>query len=300
MINPNNTDQIRLFTPQAWSGYELIDSGKYSKLERFGKYITIRPEPQAVWDPQLSASEWARAAHFTFVSKSSSHGVWNMKMGPPVDWTLDYRLSATANIQMKLSLTGFKHVGIFPEQAANWKFIYDQIAQSPHQEFRFLNLFAYTGGASLAARAAGAETYHLDSIRQVVGWARDNMELSGLDNIRWIVEDAMKFVQREVKRGKTYHGIILDPPAYGHGPDGEKWKLEDQLNELLSLVGRLLEPRQSFMVLNAYSMGFSSLIMHNLVSRHMHYDQIESGELYLSDRSGLKLPLGSLVRVINQ
>lgn len=291
---------IRLFSPSGWEDYELIDSGKFSKLERFGDYVTLRPEPQAIWEPSLTATDWFKMADFTFEAKSSSSGTWKRKKENPNQWSLRYRLAEDAEIRFKLSLTGFKHVGIFPEQAANWAFIYRMIRSSGHENFRFLNLFAYTGGASLAARAAGAETYHLDSIKQVVGWAHDNMELSRLDNIRWVVEDAMKFVQREVKRGKTYHGIILDPPAYGHGPDGEKWKLEDKLNDLLGSLSQLLEPHRSFLILNAYSMGYSSLIMDNLCARHFPDAEREFGELHLTDRSGTRLPLGSLVRLINR
>jgi 23S rRNA (cytosine1962-C5)-methyltransferase len=161
---------------------------------------------------------------------------------------------------------------------------------------KFLNLFAYTGGASLAARAAGAETYHLDSIKQVVTWAKENMELSKLDNIRWVVEDALKFVKREVKRGNKYHGIILDPPAYGHGPDGEKWKLEDNINEMMKLVLQLLEPNEHFLILNAYSLGFSSIILENLVNQQTKATNLEIGELYLPDNFDKRLPLGAFAR----
>jgi 23S rRNA (cytosine1962-C5)-methyltransferase len=156
-----------------------------------------------------------------------------------------------------------------------------------------LNLFAYTGGASLAAQAAGADTTHVDSIKQVVTWAAENQDLSGLSNIRWVVEDALKFVKREVKRGKKYNGIILDPPAYGHGPTGEKWKLEDHINEMMQEVVQLLDPNEHFLILNAYSLGFSSVIVENLLkSAYPKLQNLETGELFLQATSGIKLPLG--------
>jgi 23S rRNA (cytosine1962-C5)-methyltransferase len=158
-------------------------------------------------------------------------------------------------------------------------------------------LFAYTGAASLAARAAGAETTHLDSIKQVVSWARANMEASHLDNIRWMVEDAMLYVKREVKRGRKYQGIILDPPAYGRGPNGEKWELEDQINEMLKLCSELLDPENHFLVINLYSLGFSALILENLMRQNFPYLKNENwGEIYLPDNGGRKLPLGTYFR----
>src|ERR1019366_4139012 len=203
-----------------------------------------------------------------FVPKSSSSGDWQRLKSMPDQWSISYQIPGHKSfnkIQFRLGLTSFKHVGVFPEQAVNWDYISQSIHQLKVEKPKFLNLFAYTGGASLAARAAGADTSHLDSIKQVVTWARENMELSGLDNIRWIVEDALKFVKREVKRGNKYNGIILDPPAFGHGPDGEKWKLEDNINEMMKNVLQLLDEQKHFLVLNAYSLGFSSLILENLV-----------------------------------
>ncbi len=166
---------------------------------------------------------------------------------------------------------------------------------------KVLNLFAYTGGASLAAQAAGADTTHVDSIKQVVTWANENQELSGLTNIRWVVEDALKFVKREVKRGKKYNGIILDPPAYGHGPSGEKWKLEDHINEMMQDVVQLLDPSEHFLILNAYSLGFSSVIIENLIkSAYPKVQNLETGELYLQATSGVKLPLGVFGNFLRQ
>jgi 23S rRNA (cytosine1962-C5)-methyltransferase len=206
-------------------------------------------------------------------------------------------------LSFSLALTGFKHVGVFPEQAANWEYIYRHLKNCSVPEPKFLNLFAYTGGASLAAKAAGADVTHVDSIKQVVSWARRNMELSGLENIRWVVEDAVKFARREVKRGKKYNGIILDPPAFGHGPDGESWVLEKQINDLLKDVLQLLDPKEHFLIINTYSLGFSSLIIKNLMNRigpSVGLDiEPEAGEIYLPANSGVKLPLGVYCRFGN-
>jgi 23S rRNA (cytosine1962-C5)-methyltransferase len=186
-------------------------------------------------------------------------------------------------------------VGVFPEQAVNWDYIQDSIQRMTVDKPKFLNLFAYTGGASLAACASGAEVTHVDSIRQVVSWANENMQLSDLDNIRWMVDDALKFVKKEQRRGNKYHGIILDPPAYGHGPNGEKWKLEEQINEMVHAVTDLLHEKEHFLILNAYSLGFSSLILKNLFSHTG--SKLEVGELYLSGKFGTTLPLGVFGRL---
>lgn len=296
--------EIISLTPQHWKDYELIDSGNFLKLERFGNYITIRPEPQAVWDPQLSNSEWDKHAHVKFIPRSSSAGDWKKLKQMPDQWHVKYQSSkfkaqSSKEVSFRLGLTSFKHVGIFPEQAVNWEYIAGNIGKMKTSTPKFLNLFAYTGGASLAARAAGAETYHLDSIKQVVTWAKENMELSNLNNIRWIVEDALKFVKREVKRGNKYNGIILDPPAYGHGPTGEKWKLEDSINDMMKSVLHLLDEKEHFLILNAYSLGFSSMILENLVTQNFKAKNVEKGELFLKDSYNKPLPLGAFVRFSN-
>jgi 23S rRNA (cytosine1962-C5)-methyltransferase len=287
---------ILSLTPEKFADYELIDSGNFWKIERFGKYITIRPEPQAVWDASLSMNEWEQEAHVKFVPKSSSSGDWKKLKQMPDQWNIQYSILEKNPIAFRLGLTSFKHVGVFPEQAVNWNYIAESISLLKTDKPKFLNLFAYTGGASLAARAAGAETSHLDSIKQVVTWANENMQLSKLDNIRWIVEDALKFVRREVKRGNKYHGIILDPPAFGHGPTGEKWKLEDNINEMMKAVLELLDEQEHFLILNAYSLGFSSLILENLVSTNFKPSNLEIGELFLKDSFEKKLPLGAFAR----
>ncbi len=288
---------ILSLTPSNFPDYELIDCGNFLKLERFGNLTTIRPEPQAVWDASMNMAEWEKRAHVKFVPKSSSSGDWQKLKNSPDQWNIKYELRNTqCEIKFRLGLTSFKHVGVFPEQAINWDYIFNSLKRLKTREPKFLNLFAYTGGASLAAKAAGADTLHLDSIKQVVSWAKENMELSKLNDIRWVVEDALKFVKREVKRGNKYHGIILDPPAFGHGPTGEKWKLEDNINEMMKSVLQLLDEKEHFLILNAYSLGFSSLILENLVRHNFKPENLELGELYLEDTFKKKLPLGAFVR----
>jgi 23S rRNA (cytosine1962-C5)-methyltransferase len=284
---------IQLLTPTHWKDYELIDCGDFEKLERFGNIVLIRPEPQAVWGKTLSADQWQKIHHIKFKGRSATAGDW-VKKDPktPDRWHIEYKNDDVA-IKFRLGLTSFKHLGIFPEQAVNWDFISDNIKKFKTPTPKVLNLFAYTGGASLIAKAAGADTTHVDSIKQVVTWANENQELSGLKDIRWMVEDALKFVKREVKRGKTYNGIILDPPAYGNGPNGEKWKLEDSINEMMTDVIQLLDPEEHFLILNTYSLGFSSVIIENLIKKAFpKVENLEIGELYLQATAGTKLPLG--------
>jgi 23S rRNA (cytosine1962-C5)-methyltransferase len=296
--------------------YELVDSGNGAKLERFGDHVVARPEPQALWQPSMPADEWVRLADATFErsgsgsknggssgSGSSSggdeRGQWRLKPGAPERWTMNYA-HGDMRLRMRLALTGFKHVGIFPEQAANWDFIHDTLREMATGEpQKVLNLFAYTGGATLAARSAGAEVTHVDSVKQTVSWARDNASLSGLEEgIRWIVDDAPKFVAREVRRGNLYDGIILDPPAYGRGPEGEKWVLEQGLDQMLSLCAGLLKPH-GFLVLNLYSMGLSALVARTAVHSRFGVPATEKfGELYFTDRAGKDLPLGVYYRFV--
>lgn len=284
--------KIDLLTPTHWKDYELIDCGNFEKLERFGKYILIRPEPQAVWDKRLSESEWQKLHHIKFKGRSATSGDWIKKGSAPDRWHIEYK-TKDLDLKFRLGLTSFKHVGIFPEQAANWDYIAESIKMMKTPQPKFLNIFAYTGGASIAAKNAGADTTHVDSIKQVVTWANENMELSGLKDIRWVVEDALKYVKREVKRGKKYNGIILDPPAYGNGPNGEKWKLEDQINEMMKDIVQLLDEQEHFLILNTYSLGFSSLIVENLVDTAFpKVKNLSIGELYLKATAGGKLPLG--------
>ncbi|MFR9524173.1 MAG: class I SAM-dependent methyltransferase [Rikenellaceae bacterium] len=281
--------------------YELLDSGEFEKLERFGDIVTRRPEPQAIWRKSLGEEQWRAAADASFLrdGKSEERGDWRMRKSTPSRWMIRYDYKEM-HLRMRLAFTSFKHVGIFPEQAANWNFIYDKCCQIEKQQAtpaKVLNLFAYTGGASLAARSAGAETTHVDSVKQVVSWSRENMESSGLEGIRWIVEDALKFVQREVRRGNKYSGIILDPPAYGRGANGEKWVLEENICEMLECCAALLEESNSFVILNLYSMGLSSTLARTAIHQAFGEATAEScGELIFTDKSQKELPLGTYYR----
>ena len=306
------------FPKQEWSDYALLDSGDGLKLERFGKYAMIRPEPKALWTPSMPASEWNRLAAVRFkpgagfgkAGKEDS-GTWVMLGKMPEQWVIGYEGSPKGpKFNLRLGLTSFKHVGVFPEQAPNWEFIYAntsrlvaQAAAAKAPVPKVLNLFAYTGAASLAARVAGADVTHLDSVRQVVTWAKGNMGLSRCSDIRWVVEDALKFVKREARRGNKYQGLILDPPAYGHGPNGEKWKLDECLFEMLTECSAILAPKDSFMVLNLYSNGYSAVLADTVVRRAfaslLHKDsQLSYGELVLRDRFDKALPLSVFSRLV--
>lgn len=296
------------YIPNNWKDYELLDSGKGAKLERFGEYVLARPEPKALWDKSMSDAEWNTLAHTRFTpgagfgkAGKEDSGTWERLRNMPDQWWIRY--DGGPKFSLRLGLTSFKHVGVFPEQAANWDYIFRQtsdIAAKTGSRPKVLNLFAYTGAASLAAKCAGADVTHLDSVRQVVTWAHENQDRSGLRDIRWVVEDAMKFAGREARRGNLYQGIILDPPAYGHGPDGEKWKLDECLFDMMKTVGRILAPENSFLVLNLYSNGFSAILGETVVRQALGLpadSSLESGELVLRDRFGKNLPLSIFVRL---
>ncbi len=288
---------IENITPQ-FEEYELIDSGEFEKLERFAGVVTRRPEPQAIWRKSLSEEEWRERASASFMrdGKSEERGEWRIKRGTTEQWRINYKYKRMA-LTMRLGMTSFKHLGIFPEQAANWNFIYDE-CRCMESRPKMLNLFAYTGGASLAGCAAGAEVTHVDSVKQVVTWSRENMELSGLGGIRWVVEDALKFVRREVRRGSRYDAIVLDPPAYGRGANGERWILEENIEEMLRLCAELLSERKgSFVVLNLYSMGLSSTLARTAMHQAFGEPSAEQrGELVMVDSVGKALPLGTYYR----
>jgi len=309
-----------------WKDYELVDSGNGEKLERFGSYILRRPEPKALWRPSLSEQEWRKRTNVSFTpgagfgkAGKEDSGTWKKSGRMDDQWGINYygaqdpgtHARSDLHISLRLGLTAFKHVGVFPEQAPNWEYIFKETSRLGRIHAanglpapKVLNLFAYTGAASLAAKCAGADVTHLDSVRQVVNWARENMDRSGLDGIRWVVEDAMKFASREARRGNVYDGIILDPPAYGHGPDGEKWKLDELLFGLLENVGKILSPRENFVVLNLYSNGYSATLgetvmqeaFKNAGEKGSPIGKMESGELCLKDSFGKVLPLSIYVR----
>lgn len=295
-----------ILTIPTQSDYELIDSGLGEKLERFGVHVLSRPDPQALWNKSLPESEWKKAeAYFT---RDSSGAEWTYKNGALEKWSIDF-----AGLKLWIKPTAFKHTGLFPEQASNWGWLRDRIekqkakgnnekAQGVHEDIEVLNLFGYTGGASLACAQAGAKVVHIDSSKAAVTWARENAELSGLSDkpIRWIVEDVRLFVEREIKRGRSYDGIIMDPPAFGHGPDSEVWKIEEHFLALVEECKKLLKPEPLFFLINGYSAGYSAVAYeNNLLSLKKQYGgEIEIGELTLQESGPEQrlLPCGIFAR----
>lgn len=277
----------RLFT-QGWKDYELIDAGGGKKLERWGEVITIRPEVQAYFKSGKPFDEWERMAHWEFISKGSQSGVWNaLKSNAPKQWQIGY-----GSFRFQLQITKFKHLGLFPEQRANWDFIQNQL----DAHGKFLNLFAYTGAASVIARSTGAEIIHCDSVKQLISWAKENMESSQLEGIKWVHEDALKFAEREVKRGKQYSGILMDPPAWGIGAKRERWKLEDKLEELVRNTSKLVE-KNGFLILNTYSPTVQLETVESLAQHYFSTWNWEVQELWMKTATGKEVYYGIVLRV---
>jgi 23S rRNA (cytosine1962-C5)-methyltransferase len=279
-------------------GYELLDSGNEEKLERFGSVVLSRPDPQALWEKKMPTPEW-RKAHGWY-ERSGKGGKWHMKEGTPKEWNMSY-----GGLQFLLKPTSFKHTGIFPEQAPNWEWIDSRIRTnggiSNGGRVKVLNLFGYTGGATLAAAHAGAEVVHLDASKTAVTWAKENAELSGLKDapIRYITEDAQAFVRRELKRGNRYDGIIMDPPAFGHGPKDELWKIEEHFLPFLGSCKKLLSEKPLFFLVNGYAAGYSHhAFRYNLESLLSDFGgEVESGELTIEEsKTGRVLPSGIYAR----
>ena len=271
-----------------WNDYELIDAGNEQKLERWGNIVTIRPERNAYFRPVLSETEWYKRAHFRFVEITRSKGEWEeLKPGLKTNWQITYN-----KLVFNLRLTQFKHLGLFPEQRSNWDFISNKLNNGD----RFLNLFGYTGGASIAAREAGADVYHCDSVKQINAWAKDNMESSNLDNIRWVHDDALKFAQRERKRGNKYNGLIMDPPAFGLGAKKERWKIENKFPELLETAVDLLE-EDGFLIANTYSPRLKAKRIKELVTDIVPGKNVEISTLSVKTTTGKILEYGELTRI---
>lgn len=267
-----------------WADYALLDSGGGRKLERYGPYRVVRPEPQCLWSPRLPASEWERADAVFDPTDEEDAGRWRFNGTPDQIWPL-----AWGEAKFQGRFTAFRHLAFFPEQAANWAWLEARVRAAAGAP-RVLNLFGYTGVASLVMAAAGAAVTHVDASKKAVGWARENAALSGLDDrpIRWITEDARKYVQREVRRGSQYEGIILDPPKYGRGPDGEVWRLFENLPEMTDLCVRLLSENAKFLVLNAYAERISGAALAGLLAEKLEGrgGRIEWGELALEEQRG--------------
>jgi 23S rRNA (cytosine1962-C5)-methyltransferase len=272
---------------QPWADYELLDAGGGKKLERFGEVITIRPELQAYFKSEWTFDRWYELAHWEFVEKSNTNGSWkNIRPTEAKSWGLSFE-----SLKFHLELTKFKHVGIFPEQEANWRYM----QQNTHSGQKILNLFAYTGAASLVARQKGASVLHVDAVKQLITWANQNMELSGLADIKWVLEDALKFAQREVKRGNQYNGIVMDPPAFGLGAKGEKWILEEKLPLLVETAHALLLPG-AYLILNTYSPKVSLKDLQRIAGRYFDPQKLEAVELWAKTKTGKDLYYGNLLR----
>ncbi len=270
-----------------WNDYECIDAGNKEKLERWKDVILRRPDPQAVWTTDYKGWNKTEAIYHR---SNKGGGSWEFNKKLPEYWTIDYK-----DLTFKVSPTNFKHTGIFPEQAVNWDWMMDVISKET-REIRILNLFGYTGCGSMACSLAGAkEVVHVDASKGILNWAKENMELCNLSNntIRFINDDAIKFVQREKRRGKTYHGILMDPPSYGRGPNNEMWKLESQINDLIASCLEILDEKPLFFLVNSYTTGFSSTVLKNILDLSFDSGKIEAGEIGLPiTKNNLILPCG--------
>ncbi len=278
-------------TASNWKEFEVIDTSAGEKLERWGNVILARPDPQIIWNTE-KGPEWKRA-NARYQRSNSGGGSWDIKQMPQDSWELHYR-----ELTFKISPTGFKHTGLFPEQAVNWDFMAGKI-RCAGRPISVLNLFAYTGGATLACAAAGAKVCHVDASKGMVQWARENAQLSGLQEkpIRWIVDDCKKFVEREIRRGTRYDAIVMDPPSYGRGPGGEVWKLEEQIYPLVELCAQVLSDKPLFFLLNSYTTGLSPSVMEYILGVAVgsrYKGVLSSSEIGLPvTKTGFVLPCGS-------
>ena len=279
-----------MFIADQWQSFEVLDTGSGEKLERWGKYVLRRPDPQVIW-PQADPSVWD-AAQAHYYRSERGGGEWRFREQLPDRWQISYK-----DLKFHVRLTGFKHTGLFPEQAANWDWMRGLIKQRGGQA-KVLNLFAYTGGATVACAAQGAHVTHVDAAKGMVQWAKENRELSKIPetSCRFIVEDAMAFIRREIRRGNTYDGILMDPPSYGRGPSGEVWKLENELYTLVETSAQLLSDHPLFFLINSYTTGFQPAVLHNMITRAVisrHGGRVDAQEVVLPVRSGGVLPCGA-------
>ena len=279
-----------------WKDYEVIETGGGDKLERWNNFVLLRPDPQVIWQTNITKKGMA---HGVYKRSSSGGGKWDFKRDLPESWNISYR-----NLKFIVRPTGFKHTGLFPEQAANWDFI-DQMISSSNRDIKVLNLFAYTGGATIAAAAAGASVCHVDASKGMVAWAKDNAKVSGLSDkpIRYIVDDVLKFVLREQRRGNKYHAIIMDPPSYGRGPNGEIWKLENELYNLVSECVKVLDDKPIFFIINSYTTGLAPSVLSSILTltagEKFKIKNIQADELGLPvTEGGIVLPCGSTARCV--
>jgi 23S rRNA (cytosine1962-C5)-methyltransferase len=277
---------MKVLSTIGWEDYELLDTGNGARLERFGRYRLVRPDPQIIWKPRLTLDVWSKVdAVFHAETKQ-----WEKKSMMPDSWQMRYH-----DIVFTAKLSPFKHTGVFPEQVLQWEWLAGvlEAARATKKSLKVLNLFGYTGIASLIAARAGAEVTHVDASRPTIGWARENQALSGLNDkpIRWILDDAVKFVQREAKRGVQYDGILMDPPIYGHGPGGEVWNFNDSFPQLLALCRSVLTQKPLFVLVNAYAISSSALMLENVLMDYFSDNNatLEAGELALQEKSAKRL-----------
>lgn len=282
-----------MYTADNWKDYEVLDTAHGEKLERWGNVLLRRPDPQVIWKKEGNPALWKKADGFYHRSKSGG-GSWEFSKKLPDRWQIGY-----GKLKFFVRPTGFKHTGLFPEQAVNWDYIGKKISGET-RKINVLNLFAYTGGATLAAAAAGADVVHVDASKGMVSWAKENLELSGLRDryVRFIVDDCEKFVAREIKRGHFYDGIIMDPPSYGRGPGGEMWKMEDKIYDLVKLCSNLLSDNPLFFIINSYTTGLAPTVIKNIISLALS-GKAEAEEIGLPvTSSGIFLPCGATGRMI--
>lgn len=283
MLQSPDTSRAELLITDGWEDYRLLDTGEGRKLERFGPVTLDRPEPQAIWaksDPSI----WGRADASFEAAEDAEQGAWKFRKGRLGDWTMQ-----VSGLGIRARATSFRHVGIFPEQIVHWDWMERRIAADP-RPVSVLNLFGYTGVASLICARAGAKVTHVDASKKAIAWTKENQAEAGLEDkpIRWICDDAVKFVQREIRRGNTYDAILLDPPRYGRGPNNEVWHLFEMLPGLVADCARLLSDRPSFMILTAYAVRLSFLTLHEVMRDHTaaRGGSIDSGELVVRDQAG--------------
>jgi 23S rRNA (cytosine1962-C5)-methyltransferase len=283
-----------ILVTRAQKDYELLDSGEGEKLERFGEVVLRRPDPQALWRKNLGDADW-KNAHATF-TREGKDGSWNFKKGTPEKWNIEFN-----GLKLTIKPTAFKHTGLFPEQSTNWDWLKRVIANSEKKDLEVLNLFGYTGGASLICAQAGAKVVHVDSSKAAINWGKENAELSALADkpIRWILDDARVFVEREIKRGRKYDGILMDPPSFGHGANNELWKIEEDFLKLVEDCKKLLVDEPRFFLINGYSAGYSAIAYQNnlLDLKKKFGGNVEIGELTLEETGSKRLlPAGIFAR----
>ena len=281
----------------SWKDYEILDMANGEKLERWNNIFLVRPDPQIIWKQKMYPEKWKKA-DARYCRSNSGGGHWEYKRKIPESWQVKYK-----NLTFNIKPMGFKHTGLFPEQAVNWDWMINKIKSQKSKEVKVLNLFAYTGGATVACLSAGASVCHVDSSKGMVAWAKENVEASGLKDkkVRYIVDDVKKFVMREIRRGNTYDAIIMDPPSYGRGTNGEIWKFEENIEELIELCMQVLSEKPLFFLINSYTTGISSMVLENILRIQMKKvkvkSQFENGEIGLPmTDSKTVLPCGIFAR----